>query len=96
VNEVNTKEVEKRTKLLSRLITVRVGRFLPGEFPDFPPATVLYFKMYVQQCTACAFIYCTAVCSSTTIFCLVPMSTSMITLDLGAVKVKERKPPSHQ
>jgi hypothetical protein len=31
-----------------------------------------------------------------TIICLVPMSTSMITLDLAVVKVKEQKPPSHK
>jgi hypothetical protein len=30
------------TELLRRFITVRVGRFLTGVFPDFSPATVLY------------------------------------------------------
>jgi hypothetical protein len=44
VNEVNTKEVESRlliiTKLLRRLITMPVGRFLPGDVTDFLPATI--------------------------------------------------------
>ncbi len=44
VKEVNTKEVRDidwfiATKLLRRFTTVRVGRFLPQVFPDFPPAT---------------------------------------------------------
>ncbi len=48
MKEVNTKEVGDRliyynySKLLRRFTTVRVGRFLPGVFPDFPPATVQY------------------------------------------------------
>ncbi len=31
------------TKLLRRITAVRVGRFHPGVFPDFPPATKLLF-----------------------------------------------------
>ncbi len=45
VKEENTKEVGDRliyytctTKILRRFTTVRLGRFLLGVFPDFPPA----------------------------------------------------------
>ncbi len=41
------------TKLLRRFTTVRVGRFLPHVFPDFPSATEPLFLLLATQLKPC-------------------------------------------